>query len=205
MAYCKWCGMESKTDRKCEWCGRDLVAAPAAAGPPPARDHVAEFEDENRGLRTAFYISSAGILILSVVLTGWRFLLLPWIAVGALFVTGMLLGALRILPAIEDEWHEFVIPLVLVLVAGPELVFVGYLIYGLVTREMDLTVIWLLASYFGMLLLIEIMALVLIAAGIGPERLPMMFMFQIRAAAVLGMVAIIFGWGASGLFRRMDR
>ena len=27
--YCKWCGMDSKDDKRCDWCGRPLVASDA--------------------------------------------------------------------------------------------------------------------------------------------------------------------------------
>jgi hypothetical protein len=30
--YCKWCGMESKDDKRCEWCGRPLVAVGGSPG-----------------------------------------------------------------------------------------------------------------------------------------------------------------------------
>lgn len=206
MAYCKWCGMDSRDSGRCEWCGRDLgAAAQQENAPPPAHDYVASFEDENRALRTTFYLCCIGLILVTLMLTAWRFLLLPWATVSALFVTGILLGALRILPAMEDEWHEFVVPLVLILVLGPEIVFIGYLVYGLVTKAMDLTVVWLLSSYFAVLLLIQVMALILAAMGVGPERVPITFVLHMRVTAVLGLVAILFGWGASGMFRRLDR
>jgi len=210
MAYCKWCGMDSRDAGKCEWCGKSLDAPPGNAPPPagvplPARDYVAAFEDENRGLRVAFYISIVGLLVVASALIGWRFLLLPYVILGALFIAGILLGALRILPPIEDEWHEFVIPAILILVLGPEIAFVGYLVYGLLTKAMDLTVVWLLSVYFAMFLLIQIAAVLLLALGLGPETVSFAFFLQMRGAATLGLVSTVFGWGASSFFRPMDK
>lgn len=204
MAYCKWCGMDSRDARKCEWCGKDLNA-PAPSAPPPARDYVADFEEENRGLRVAFYIGAVALILVASALVGWRFLLLPYVILGALFTAGILLGALRILPPIEDEWHEFVIPAILILVLGPEIAFVGYLVYGLLTKAMDLTVVWLLSVYFAVFLLIQIIAVVLLALGFGPETVSFTFFLHMRGASVLGLVSIVFGWGASSMLRPMNK
>ena len=204
MAYCKWCGMDSRNDRKCEWCGRDLTAIPVSA-PPPAHDYVAEFEEDNRAQRVTFYISCIALLVVASGLIAWRFTLYPYVALSALFVSGILLGALRILPLLEDEWHEFVIPAILILLLGPEIVFVGYLTYGLITRAMDLTVVWLLSVYFAMLLLIEIISIVILALGFGPETVSFTFYIQTRGTAILGLVATVFGWGASSTFRPLNK
>jgi hypothetical protein len=47
MAYCKFCGMESKTTGRCEWCGRDLprlrrVAPPAVGTAQPKGEGSAD-------------------------------------------------------------------------------------------------------------------------------------------------------------------
>ena len=47
MAYCKFCGMESKTTGRCEWCGRDLprlrrVAPPRLGTAAPAEEGAAD-------------------------------------------------------------------------------------------------------------------------------------------------------------------
>ena len=202
MAYCKWCGMDSRDARRCEWCGKDLNA-PVQTAPPPARDYVAAFEEENRGLRVAFYISSVALILVASALLGWRPSLYPWVALSMLFIAGILLGALRILPPLEEEWHEFIVPIILLLFFPTFLVYVGYLTYGLMTKNMDLTTVWLLSVYFAMLMLIDIAFVIVVTLGSG--TVPMSMLLQVRGVEVLGLVAIVLGWGASSMFRPMNK
>ncbi|GEM_PF-7089702 len=103
MVYCKWCGMESRNDRKCEWCARDLSPPAqsdpqAQAAPLPVVDYVADFEEENRRQRIVFYVACSLLTVLACGLVAWRHTLYPTVSQSSLLIAGILLGALRILP-----------------------------------------------------------------------------------------------------------
>ena len=147
-------------------------------------------EETEHKARAAFFTSCGILVVLASCLIAWRFTLYPYVAGGGLFVTGILLRYFRILPTFDfNEWIEFVVPLALLIVFPALLVLLGYVVYGLVTREMDLTVVWLLSVYFGFLTIIQVVTIIA-----GPERISFTMWLQFRGVEILGLLAIIFGW-----------
>lgn len=204
MVYCKWCGMESSDPAKCSWCGRALVqAAPAQPAPSMVRSagEVAEVAEE-AGCRTRlkFFICCGALILLASFLIFWRYPLYPVLTLGSLFVAGVMLGTFGVVPPFEDEWVEIGVPLLLLLIFPALLVYLGYLIYGLVTREMDLTIVWLLSVYFGMLVILQVVTI--IAA---PALIPASLYWRFHAVEFLGLAAIGFGWISSSWFRSLAK
>lgn len=109
-------------------------------------------------------------------------------------------GSAADIAPIEDEWQEFIIPAILILVCGPVVAFVGYLLYGLVTRQMDLTVVWLLSVYLVVLTAIQITFLLT-----GPEKISLKMAIIYRPMEVTGLVATVIGWAMSSMFRPMNK
>lgn len=119
--------------------------------------------------------------------------------IGSHLTAGILIGAFGIIPPFEDEWWEMGLPLILVIVFPAFLVFLGYLAYGLITRELDLTVVWLLGTYFAVLL--GLYLCILVAA---PSNVPAIMLWYLRGAEILSLGAIGAGWIASSAFRPMS-
>jgi len=199
MAYCKWCGMESSGPAKCSWCGRAI----AATGPPkpapsmarPAAEVVEEVEQTGRRALVVFFGCCGAMVVLACVLIFWRYSLYPAVTIGSLFVAGIMLGAFGVVPPFEDEWVELGVPLLFLLIFPAFFVYLGYLIYGLVTREMNLTVVWLLSVYFAMLLVLQVVTIVA-----APPRIHAGFYLKFHAVEFLGLVGIGFGWISSSWF-----
>lgn len=195
MPYCKFCGMESAEAAKCTWCGRSLTDT----APPELHstmDAVEEAEERERGSRKLFFSCCGIVLVVALMLLFWRFPLYPWVMIGAQFAAGILIGTFGIVPPFEDEWWEMGVPLILVIVFPAFFVFIGYLAYGLITREMDLTVVWLLGTYFAMLL--GLYLCLIIAA---PSAVPASMIWYLRGVEILSLVAVGAGWIASSVFR----
>mgnify|MGYP006972337362 CR=1 FL=1 len=76
----------------------------------------------------------------------------------------------------------------------------GYLLYGLVTRQMDLTVVWLLSVYLVVLTAIQITFLLT-----GPEKISLKMAIIYRPMEVTGLVATVIGWAMSSMFRPMNK
>ena len=203
MAYCKFCGMDSKKPDKCEWCGRELVRQPSPAKPPDPVQITAQLveqeEEAGRKSRVAFYISSIVLLVIGAVVMAIRKELYPYVIIGGLFISGMLLGYFRIIPAFDDEWVEMGIPLALLLVLPAIIVCGGYIAYGLIYRSMDLTVVWLVGTFVVMLTALEIVTILSMINGV-----PTSFIWMIHGIEFISLAAIIMGWIVSGSFR-LDR
>jgi hypothetical protein len=100
----------------------------------------------------------------------------------------------------EDEWTEFVVPLVLLLVFPAIFVYLGYLTYGLFTRNMDLTVVWLLSVYFAVLTVLQVVTIVA-----APAEVSFATWLRFRGVEVFGLIATIAGWAASSAFRPLSK
>lgn len=201
MAYCKFCGMESKTADKCEWCGRSL-AMPAAKPreiTPTTADIVEKAEEEERKSRVAFYISNIALLVLAAILIAVKKELYPLVIIGGLFISGVLIGYLGVIPSFEDEWLDVGIPVGLIFFLPAFVVCAGYIAYGLIYRSMDLTIVWLLGTYVVMVTALEAVTILVMIGGV-----PAGFILTIHGVEFLGLVAMVFGWISSGSLR-LDR
>lgn len=209
MVYCKYCGMESKTSSICEWCGRALIpVGPTPSAPPHVRttqDVLEEQDEADRKARTSFYISCGVLILLSDILVAWRFSLFPVAILGSLLVTGFLLGKFGIVMPFEDEWWEFGTPLILLLFFPTILVYAGYMTYGLITRQMDMEVVWVLSAYCGMHVAL-ILSFMLVIALFGPHTVPRDTILKLHlAGGFVGLLALGIGWISSGAFNPSRR
>ena len=234
MAYCKFCGMESKTTGRCEWCGRDLprlrrVARPAVGTSAPAEEGTADapftffiYESlqrqsptdspwdislPERKISTAetlvdFFLYVSVMVLMGSALIAWHlgnpFVLMT---IGAMFLAGVLLATFRAIPPFEAGWDEVGVPLMLMLVVFfPVLiVYVGFIIYGLIRHQTDRTVLALLSPQFLLLL-----ALIILSAASVPEAAPLRMYGQFRGVEFLGLSAILLGWSCTS-WRRLFR
>jgi len=201
MAYCKWCGMESKDPWKCEWCGRPLASAPRRQTPgvrpvKTAQEVVEEKEEESRTSRRAFFISCAVLAVVASGLILWRYPLYPWVTIGSLFAAGIMLGYLDVIPPFEDGLVNAGIPLVLAFFFPAFFVCLGYVVYGLIMREMNFTIIWLLGVYLGLLTVLQIVTFIAL-----PDPVPAMTWVTFRGVELLSLAAAILGWIGSGSLR----
>ena len=118
-----------------------------------------------------------------------------------MFLAGVLLAAFRAIPAFESGWDEIGVPLMLMLVIFfPVLiVYLGFIIYGLVKHHTDRTVLALLSPQFLLLL-----ALIIMSAASIPEAVPLRMYGQFRGVEFLGISAMLLGWSATS-WRRLFR
>ena len=204
MAYCKYCGIESENPNVCQWCGRPLPPVPVtpAVPPPPTEpeDKIAEIEEAERQHRRGFFISCGVLLAVAATVILIRCWLYPWVIMGALFVSGILLPRFRILPPFEDAWLEVGIFVFLSLCFPAFFVFLGYIVYGMITRNLEPDIVWLLGTYFGVLLVLEIVTFIAF-----PARVPSNTLLMLRGTEFLGFVATAFGWIASSAVIPLDR
>jgi hypothetical protein len=202
MAYCKFCGMESKRPDKCDWCGRSLAPEP---GRPPeivptTAQRIQEEEEAGRKSRATFYISNIVLLVIAAIILVINKGLYPVVILGGLFISGFLMGYLRVIPSFEGEWLEIGIPFILIFFLPAFFVCLGYIAYGLIYRSMDFTVIWLLGTYVVMLTALEAIIFIAYAKG-----LPPMFFLKIHGSEVLGFAAIGVGWISASSFGLANR
>ena len=194
MAYCKFCGVESSDDKNCEWCKRPLppVPAPPATPPPPAQDSidkVGEIEEQERKSRSAFFVSCGVLLLLASGVLFWRYQLYPVVIIISLFVTGILLARFGVIEPFSDNWVQAGVLFLLVIFLPAFVVFLGYMVYGLITRQGDSNLAWLLGAYFGVATVLEVVAFIAF-----PEQVPIDTLAKLRGAEALGFAAVIFGW-----------
>jgi len=232
MAYCKFCGMESKTTVRCEWCGRDLPrpsrVAPAAVGTADKREEGASdasftffiyffFKDTattesiwdlplpERKTSTAetlldFFLYVSVMVLMGSALIAWKLSNpLVLMTIGAMFLAGVLLAALRTIPPFESGGDVIGVRLMLMLVVFfPVLiVYIGFIVYGLVKCYTDRTVLALLSPLFLLLL-----ALIILSAASVPEAAPLRMYGQFRGVEFLGISAMLLGWSATS-WRRL--
>jgi len=235
MAYCKFCGMDSKTTGRCEWCGRDLPRLRRVAPPPPGTVASAEegaseapftffiYESLQRqspaedpwdlavlpGRKTStaetlldFFLYVSIMVLMGSALIAWHlgnpFVL---ITIGTMFLAGVLLAAFKAVPPFEAGWDEIGVPLMLMLVVFfPVLiVYLGFIIYGLVKHETDRTVVALLSPQFVLLV-----TLIILSAASVPQAAPLRMYGQFRGVEFLGLSAMLIGWSAAS-WRRLFR
>lgn len=204
MAYCKFCGIESEDPNVCQWCGRPLPPVPTAPAvpPPPSMATETSIEKTEKAIQASlrgFILSALALVVVAGILIAIRSSLYPAVSLTAMFLLGILLGCWRVIPSFDSEWAEIGIPLILLLLLPAWLVFAGYLIYGLINRDMDATVVWILGSYFAALVTLEMVAWFSL-----PDRVPMEMLLKFRAVEFLGWPVVLFGWIVSGSFRPID-
>jgi hypothetical protein len=201
MTYCKYCGMESKTADACEWCRRSLrptAPPPASSAASPIRsasDIVAEADETARKNLVAFFICCGILMLLTFIMVGIRFSLYPYMAIGSMLAAGILLGYFGIIPPFEQEWSEIGVPLILLIIFPAIFVYIGYVIYGLITRQMDLTFVWLMSVAIGMMFVLEIGC-----AVIGMISQSTVSFITFKGVEILGFIAVLGGWMISGSF-----
>lgn len=204
MAYCKFCGLESNDSEKCQWCGRPLPpvpAAPAATPPPrPVEEKMAVTEEEERKGRHGFFIACGVLILLSTILLFINYHIYLWVMLGALFLAGILLAYFKIIPPFEDAWLEIVILVLLILFLPSFFALLGYIIYGLITRNMDIDIVWLLGTYAGMILILQIITFIAF-----PDKIPSSTIFVLRIAEFFSFVAFFLGWIVSSTVSPMNR
>lgn len=204
MAYCKFCGIESKTADFCELCRRPLPPVPVTpvAPPPPqaVEDKLEAIEEKEQGARRAFFIACGALILVASILILLCYRIFPWVIVGALFAAGMLPARFRIIQPFESAWVEFGILFVLVVTVPGFFLFLGYVIYGLITKNLDEDLAWLLGVYVGVLTILEITAFIAF-----PDRVPNGTLIVFRAVEVLGFAAAFGGWIVDSSLGPMDR
>jgi len=234
MAYCKFCGMESRDPVRCEWCKRELPrsvrATPPteAMQPAPQRAEGGEGEtpfglyiyeasrftpstgvfspvlpvaEDNRAETLLdFFVYAGAVFLLGSSLIAWRYSS-PYIlaTIACMFLAGILLARFKAIPAFEQGWEEFGVPLMLMLaVFFPMLlVYLSYVGYGLVTHRTDRTVVRLLSPHF-----VAVLTLLMVSTIVGPEAVPIRLYGQLRGVELLGLSAILLGWSATS-WRRL--
>ena len=209
MAFCKHCGMDSPDPAKCQWCGRALVPAPPVPAAPdsrlpplrPSTWELVEQEEENaRKGRIGFIISCSAMLFLAAYVIAWEWWLYPWITIGGLFAAGMMLGGFGVIESSFDEWQDFLVPGLLLLFFPSAIVCIGYVAYGLINRDVNFTVVWLLGVYVIALTVLE--AATFLGFAIHDQ---MIVLWRLRGVEILGMLTIILGWICSGAVRPIHR
>lgn len=209
MAYCKHCGMDSPDPDKCQWCGRSLVPAPPPPAAPdsrlpplrPSTWELVEQEEENaRKGRTGFIISCCAMLILAACIIACKWWLYPWITIGGLFAAGMMLGGFGVIPSSFDEWQDFLVPGLLLVFFPAAIVCIGYVAYGLINRDVNFTVVWLLGVYVVALTVME--GATFLGFAIHDQLIAL---WRLRGVEILGMLMIILGWICSGAVRPVNR
>lgn len=204
MLYCKHCGMESADEEMCEWCGRERIRSTTTTSFdegflfPAARR-----EDTTTEALVDFFIYWGALFIVGSCLIAWRYSS-PYLlaTVGGLFVVGALLAWFDAIPLFEDGMEEVGLPVMfmLVLLFPALLVFLGYIAYGLITRQTDRTVVWLLSAPFTALLI-----LLVVTAATGPDTVPMGGFGSLRGVEFVGLAAVLLGWNASSWLRLQSR
>jgi len=213
MTYCKHCGMESKDPKRCEWCGKDLTVTPTAQIPEVKTTEVIIEEEEERGreARTAFFIVVGCMVAVAAGLIIWRLALYPSVTLATLFVAGILVAAMGILPTFEDEWLEVAGAIVLrVALPGPLgiLAYIGYVIWARIRQTVDDRVVWLLGVYLGILTILQVLTIIVVAAASahgGVATVPISVGVQFYFIEVLGLAAFLIGWIVSSSFSPMNR
>jgi len=201
MTNCKFCGMESKKPDKCEWCGRSLIEPAKPPDLVPTTVQRIQEEDEvTRRLRPFFYIGCSVLLIIAAIIMWINKGCYPFVIIGGLFISGILMGCFRVIPSFENDWMEVGLPTLFIVFAPAFFVCLGYIAYTLIYRSIDFTIIWLLGVYVAMVTALMIVILI----GVGGKAPPFFFL-KIRGSEILGWAAIVFGWIASGSIRPASR
>lgn len=201
MAYCKYCGMESADQEKCEWCGRALTGAPARPAQPHAplvrttQDVIEELDEAARKSRGAFFVSCAVLTLVAASLILLFHWLWPWVTVGCLFAAGFMLGHYGIIPPFEDDWVDVSIPFVLIVFLPAFFVLLGYVAYGMINRDMNFTLVWLMGVFLGVVTILEVSTFIAVHSGA-----PSNILLKMSVVEGLGFGAAAAGWILSNSF-----
>jgi len=168
--FCKWCGMESKDNAKCEWCGRSLAPASVPepttqmpAGPPTATSAAAVSTERLMykrmkvdvpqiapfGLRFERYLAvlsvllAGGLLVTRYYPTLW---LVPLLALS--FFSGLFLGVYRVIGYYDDEVLDVTMLLIFAAFVGPVYATGILLLLCLIRRSANWSMLGLMASFF---------------------------------------------------------
>lgn len=202
MAYCKFCGMESNQEDKCEWCGKVLFRPASVQEPPPMStiEVVEQAEAVERKGRITFIVVCSCLLVIAAVVVALRYSYYPGVTWAMLFTAGMLLRYFLIIPAFEDEWEEMLIPGIMLVLLPASVVYVLYMVWGLMNRSIDFTIIWILSVYAVIATVLQIVFIIAAPSEIG-------FYLWMRAyvTQVLGLVAIFGGWACSNIITPLHK
>ena len=199
MAYCRYCGIQSKYADKCELCGRQLadaqdapkVVPPIENNTPHAR--LEKMEEEGRQGRTSFYIGLAILLVVAAILIFIKFQLYPWVILAATFATGNLLRRFHVIDAYSDD--ILMVGLLLIIPAPMFFVLLGLAAYGVIQRNPNYTFIWLMGAYLAVqsiLVIVTILAM--------PRMVPMSLLMPLLGLERLGFIAAVLGWRSGGTY-----
>jgi hypothetical protein len=188
--------MESESEARCEWCGRERAIMPRISTPDETV-RMAPFRAEDTWLDTLidFAVYWFALMFMGSSLISWHFESVYLLAtVGVLFIAGFVMARSRAIPSFEDAWDEASIPLMLMLVIfiPAFLVYLGYVAHNILKHPPDRTVIWLLSPLFVALLI-----LVIVTAVAGPDAVPMGVYGEFRGVELLGLSALLLGWSAA--------
>ncbi len=205
MAYCKYCGMESKDASKCDWCGRQIDATEAsvpAAGPQAApavvdntpQARLARMDEAERLGRQRFFIGAVILLVVTAAAIFLKYQFYFWIILAAGFAVGYMLRKFEVVEPYADDL--LLVGLLFIIPAPMFFVLVGLIAYGVIQKDLNYTFVWLMASYLAVnLVLITVTALALLHS---PEA------YGLLASAAgldkLGFLAVVLGWRAGGTY-----
>lgn len=201
MPYCKYCGMNSRNSASCEWCGRELAqTVQISTDSAKTTRRTSTSDDAWAETVLDFFVYWIALILIGSSLIDWHYDS-PYIliTIASLVVSGFLLTQFETIPAFENAWDEIGVPLMLMLVVffPAQLVFIGYVVYGLLTHHTERTVIWLMSPQFVILL-----ALIVLTAVTGPDTVPLRMYREFRGLEFLSLSAILLGWSA-GSWRRL--
>ncbi len=206
MGYCKHCGMNSSIEDKCQWCGRQLASsAPQPVGQPqPIEDNspqsrLALYEEEQAMARKSFYYACSILLVLASALMFWKPPLYPCVTLCVLFLTGHLLRRLNIIEPFEDDWLAVGLMFLATMFVPAFVVFFSYLAYGLVNRNLNVSLAWLFGAYMAMVTMMELVS-VLSWGHTGPADI----FFILQGVEKLGYIAAVVGWMSGGTSDRIS-
>jgi len=159
---------------------------------------IAHKGEEPQELLLDLFIYLGALTFMASFLIAWRYTN-PYIlaAIGCMFLAGILMARFKAIPAFVEECEEISIPAVLMLaVFFPiPLIYLGYLVYGVITHRAERTVVRLLSPLFAILLILFV-----VSAVAGPEAVPMRAYGQFRGVELLGFSALLLGWSAGSWY-----
>jgi hypothetical protein len=213
---CCWCGIETKNEKQCEWCGRPPVKAssapsvPAAtpvspAAAPEARSPEARLLVEPPRRLTAgerwerFLALMTPTLLGSAALIHYAPTTFPVVTLTALFACGLALGGFRLIPSFDDDYLDVGAILTVSLIVGPLPTLIAYLVLCVARQDWGWSMVTILTAW---LLIAFALESAFWGAGSGVSQ-AVRFGFSLTAA-VLNPVAIFAGWILSSFFRPLN-
>ena len=199
MAYCRYCGIQSKYPDKCELCGRQLTDAQAVPTVvPPIVDNtpharLEKMEEEGRQGRTRLFIGLAVVLIAAAILIFIRFQLYPWVILAATFATGNLLRRYDVIEAYSEDL--LMVGLLFLIPAPMFFVLLGLVAYGVIQKDPNYTFIWLMGAYLAVCTILVIVTLLAM-----PRMVPLILLPSVLGLEKLGFIAAVLGWRSGGTY-----